>query len=159
MEEKKSKSQLKREMKALQRLGERLVELPEPHIKRLKMPAELEEAVIEAKEIKRHEARRRHMQYIGAIMRTVDPAPIAEALDRVAAGHDAAGRAFKETEALREELLAGDDGDIEALIRRHPGADRKKLRQLVRAARKERAEEKPPKSYRALFRYLTQLLS
>jgi len=95
--EQKSKSQLKREMSALQAMGERLVKLTANQIGAMEMPEDLREAVLFARTLKKHEALRRQMQYIGALMREVDPEPIRKALDnigrgrRVTAGQGAAG--------------------------------------------------------------------
>ncbi len=157
MEEKKSKSQLKREMKALQKLGESLVALPEAHLKRIEMPEELLEAVLMAKTIKKHGAMDRQLQYIGAIMREIDPEPVMAAVADVKAGHDAAAVRFKGIEKLRDELMEGGDSVIKDVLQRYPDAEFRRLRQLVHNAKKEKERAQPPKSYRALFKYLSQL--
>jgi ribosome-associated protein len=72
-----SKSQLKREMTALQDLGEELVELSRERLAKIDMPERLRDAILDAQRITKHEARRRQMQYIGKIMRDVDAAPCA----------------------------------------------------------------------------------
>ena len=76
-----SKSQLKREMHALQELGEQLVALSLDQLKKVPMPDALADAVREAKRMTKHEARRRQMQYVGKLMRNVDPAPILAQLE------------------------------------------------------------------------------
>jgi ribosome-associated protein len=89
--EQKSKSQMKREMLALQSLGEQLVVLTLDQIKNMELPQDLREAVLFAKPLKRSETRRRQMQYIGALMRNADPEPIRKALEGISRGrgHDA----------------------------------------------------------------------
>ncbi len=89
--EKKSKSQVKREMLALQSLGEQLVLLTSTQISSIEMLQELREAVLFAKTLKKREARRRQMQYIGTLMRDADPEPIRKGLDGISRGrrHDA----------------------------------------------------------------------
>ena len=81
--EQKSKSQIKREMKALQKLGEKLLGLSPNQIKKIKIPQELKEAVLFAKTLKKHEARRRQLQYIGALMRNTDPEPILQVFENL----------------------------------------------------------------------------
>lgn len=79
----KSRTRKKNEDRALQRLGEQLVTLPPGRLKRLELPDELLEAVEFARKIKSHGARRRQIQYIGVLMRHIDPQPIQAALDRL----------------------------------------------------------------------------
>lgn len=158
-EEKKSKSQLKREMLALQKLGEELVRLSEDQISKLDIPSALMDALLFAKTIKKHEAWRRQMQYIGTLMREIDPEPIHRALENALHGHKADMRIFKQAEEWRDKLLAGNDALLEELFTRFPHVDFQRMRQLVFNARKEKDGNKPPKSSRALFRYLRELLN
>ncbi|MBN1931285.1 MAG: DUF615 domain-containing protein [Desulfobacterales bacterium] len=80
---KKSRSQIKREMTALQKIGELLVDLSVEQIQRMDLPSDLKDAVLDAKNIKKHGARRRQLQYIGTLMRNVDPEPILKALEKI----------------------------------------------------------------------------
>ncbi|MGC9966131.1 MAG: ribosome biogenesis factor YjgA [Syntrophobacteraceae bacterium] len=84
--EPKSKTQVKKEMLALQALGEKLAELSANQIKKIDMPMELRDALLFAKTINRGEARRRQLQYIGVLMREADPGPIQKALDTISRG-------------------------------------------------------------------------
>ena len=79
----KSRTQKKKEDRALQRLGERLVALPLVRLETLELPDDLLTAIEFAKKIKSHGARRRQMQYIGTLMRHIDPKPIETALQRI----------------------------------------------------------------------------
>jgi ribosome-associated protein len=81
--EQKSKSQIKREMLALQSLGEHMVDLSPNQISKIEMPQELREAVLFARTLKKSEARRRQMQYIGTLMRDADPEPIQKAVEAI----------------------------------------------------------------------------
>ena len=155
--EEKSKSQVKRDMLALQSLGEELVKLTPNQIRKIEMDQDLREAVLFAKTLKKHEALRRHMQHIGAIMRTVDPDPIRKALDEISRGRTKEAQLFREIEKLRDGLVEGNDDLLEEIAHRFPDADRRHLRQLALNARKERDGDKPPKSSRALFKYLRSL--
>ena len=78
-----SKSARKREYLALQKLGEELISLKEPDLLGMGLDEDLLEAVMDARRIKSHGALRRQKQYIGKIMRRVDPEPIRSALDRL----------------------------------------------------------------------------
>lgn len=151
-----SKTQRKKEMHELQSLGAELVELAESQIADLDIPEELREAVLAAKRIKSHEARRRQLQYIGKRMRDVDPAPIREQLDALV-GHSAQEAArHRRLEALREKLLA-DDAALTAYGAEHAGADLQALRTLIRNARREQKEGRPPRAFRELFRLLKSI--
>ena len=78
-----SKSARKREYLALQKLGEELVTLRESELLSIPLDEDLLEAVQEARRIKAHGALRRQKQYIGKLMRHVDPEPINAALERL----------------------------------------------------------------------------
>jgi ribosome-associated protein len=151
-----SKTQRKKEMHELQSLGAELVELAESLIAELALPDRLREAVLEAKRIKSHEAKRRQLQYIGRLMRDVDPAPIRAQVD-ARIGHSAQEAArHRRIEALREKLLE-DDGALTAYVAAHAGADLQALRTLIRNARREQKAGRPPRAFRELFRLLKSL--
>ena len=151
-----SKTQRKKEMHELQSLGVELVELSEAHVAAMDLPADLRAAVLEAKRITAHEGRRRQLQYIGKLMRDIDPAPIRAQLD-AATGHSAQEAArHRRLESLREKLLA-DDHALTDFVSRHAGADLQALRTLIRNARREQKEGKPPRAFRELFRVLKTL--
>ncbi len=151
-----SKTQRKKEMHELQSLGVELVALAESQITDLQIPDRLRDAVLAAKRIKTHEAKRRQMQYIGRLMRDVDATPIRAQLD-VLVGHSAQEAArHRRLEALREKLLANDDA-LTAYVAQHAGADLQALRTLIRNTRREQKEGKPPRAFRELFRLLKSL--
>lgn len=154
--ERPSKTQRKREMDALQALGARLVALAGERLAKIDMPEALREAVRDAQRFVTHEAKRRQLQYIGRLMRSVDPAPIRAALDEID-GVSAAARARQHAlERLRERILE-DERELAALARRVTAAEFQRLRQLRRNALKEHAEGRPPRAYRELFRALREL--
>lgn len=151
-----SKSQVKREMDALQALGARLVTLSTDRLARVDMPDDLRDAVRDAQRFTKHEARRRQLQYIGRLMRNIDPAPIQAALDEIDGVSAAANARQHALERLRTRLME-DDKVLGEIAEAHPGADLQHLRQLRRNALKEQAEGKPPRAYRELFRVLRTL--
>ena len=152
-----SKTQRKKAVHELQGLGEELVELNEERLAAVEMPERLRDAVMAARRITAHEARRRQMQYIGKLMRTVDAQPIRAAIDAwrtQSTGHTAV---HKRIEAWRERLLAEPDA-IDELTARYPGVDVLRLNGLIRDALREREAHRPPRSYRELFQALRALI-
>ena len=152
-----SKTQKKREAEAMQDLGEKLVKLSFDQINDIDMPEDLLKAVKEAKSIKSHIARRRQMQFIGTVMRKIDSEPIQEAIDGIEQGNYKKAQEFKEIEKLRDELMAGSKELMDEILIKYPSADRQQLSQLVRNAVKEKKNNKPPKAFRVLFRYLKEI--
>jgi ribosome-associated protein len=150
-----SKTQVKKEMTALQKMGVQLVDLPESQLDRIALNVTLKHAILEAKRITSHGARRRQMQYIGKLMRDVDPAPIRAQLEALNSGSAASAALHKRLEAWREKLLA-DDGALTEFAAAYPGADIQALRTLIRNSRKEQKESKPPRAFRELFRLIKE---
>lgn len=151
-----SKSQIKRDMEALQALGAELVALSAERLAKIDLPEALREAVRDAQRFTKHEARRRQLQYIGRLMRDIDPAPIRAVLDEIHGVSAAATARQHALESLRARLLA-DEAVLGEIGRRHPTADFQQLRQLRRNALKEQAEGRPPRAFRELFRVLRTL--
>jgi ribosome-associated protein len=154
----KSKTKRKKEAEALQELGEQLLELSAAQIEDIDLPEEIYNAITRAKTLRRG-ALRRQLQYIGTLMRKIDPEPIKEALLNIEEGDYKKAAAFKEIERWRDELIAGNETLIEKILKKYPSSDRQQLTQLVRNAVKERENNKPPKTFRALFRYLEKIRS
>ncbi len=148
-----SKTRRKREMLELQSLGAALVALPESQLDAMSLGAKLHEAVLEAKRIRSHEARRRQLQYIGRLMREVDPEPIRTRLAATVGTSAQAAAQHRRIEGWRERLLA-DDEALTRFAADHPAADLQALRALIRNARREQKEGRPPRAFRELFRLL-----
>ncbi len=152
-----SKTRRKQAMHELQDLGEALVALEPSRLAALGLPERLADAVALARRITRHEARRRQMQFIGRLMRDVDPEPIrAELAARAAVSHEDRAR-FAAAESWRDRLLA-DDAALSQFCAEHPGVPRDELAGLVRDARAERAGARAPHRFRALFRLVSRTL-
>jgi len=150
-----SKTQRKNEMLELQALGAALVELSDSQLAQFTLEPRLREAVDEAKRIKSHGARKRQIQYIGRLMRDLDAEPIRAGLAAIEGGSAQATARHRRLEAWRERLLA-DDEALTEFAAEHPGSDLQALRALIRNARKEAKEQKPPRAYRELFRFVKQ---
>ena len=157
--ERPSKSELKRQMTALQKLGQELIDSPRDRVKRVPMPDDVRDAILECQLIKDHEGRRRQLQYVGKKMRGLEPAEV-ETIQRTIDSWRGASKAETATmhsfEKKRDRLLS-DDKALTELLEQHPQLDAQHLRTLIRNARKEQAENKPPKAYREIFQILKQL--
>lgn len=151
-----SKTKKKQQMHELQALGAELVELSAEQLAAMHLPPALLAAALEAQRITAHEGRRRQIQYIGKLMRQLDPAPIREqmaAWQGVSRGNATRHHAL---ERWRMRLLA-DDEVLTEFAREQPGADLQGLRALIRNARKEAMENRPPRAFRELFRVLREI--
>lgn len=157
-EEPLSKTRRKKDMHALQDLGETLTTLPPALLDKCNLPAELLQAIAEYKRIPdRRGAKKRQLQFIGRVMRDIDAEPILQVLDEQGQQAELAKRRFQRLEEVREQLLAGDQGTLDELIRDYAGFDIQYARALIRQAQKEQAENKPPAASRKLFAYLREI--
>jgi ribosome-associated protein len=156
--ERPSKTQRKKEMHALQALGQELVDLSRDQLAQVDLPEELREAIAFAHRVTSHEGRRRHMQYIGKLMRQVDADEVRAAIGRATGASRAAVAQMHLAERWRDRLLADDDA-LTAFMSERPGADVQWLRATIRSARREHEAGQPPKHARALYRWLHDELS
>jgi ribosome-associated protein len=154
-----SKSELKRQSRELQDLGEELVRLPPSELAAIEMPDELREAVEAARRISAHGARVRQRLYIGKLLRRIDVGPIRQALDRRADLDRLRVRREHAIEEWRTRLLADEDAAWTELGGLIPAADLSELRGLARQARAESHGGRPPAAARRLFRRLRELLA
>lgn len=155
-----SKSQRKREVHALKDLGEKLLDIPEDQLLKLKN-AGIIAAVQACKRITKGNARKRQLQYIGKLLRKdeTDVAQVQELVDRFDTSSQAHVAQFHQLEQWREGLIDQSPGVMEQIISTYPDVDRQHLRQLARNAIDERKEERdPPVHFRKLFQYLKSLL-
>lgn len=159
-----SKTQLKAEADEKQALGEALLTLRADLMARLDLPDKLRDAIADAKKITNFEGRRRQMQFIGKLMRPLDPEPIREAINEQLNGSADLTLALHLAEQWRDKLIA-DDAALGTWLEEHPGTDSQQLRALVRQARKDAKPEKPGeaprhgKSYREIFQLVRQTLA
>jgi len=151
-----SKTQKKQAMFELQALGETLAALPDSSLASISLPEELAEAIAEARRITSRGGKRRQLQYIGRLMRELDPAPIRAELERIEGRSAADAARHRRLEQLRGRLLE-DDEALTEFAHEHPGADLQALRTLIRNARREQKEGRPPRAFRELFRVLREV--
>ena len=134
-----SKTDLKRESAELQKIGEDLLTLRAGLFDRLPLGEKFVDAVVEARRITNFEGRRRQMQFIGKLMRGLDPATldlVRAALDEQHRGPAEETATLHEAERWRDRLIAEDDA-LGGWIEAHPATDSQQLRALVRQARKD----------------------
>lgn len=154
-----SKTQLKQEMHELQQVGERLLNLRDDQLARIPLTDELEAAVQESRRIPKNEARRRHLQYMGKLMRKADAEIISHALDLLDPSSDAFQAQLAIVEHWRVQLLTSDNAILAQFLDDHPGADRQHLRQLIRNVPvKDGKADLSHNAAKKLFKYLKELL-
>lgn len=152
-----SKSQLKREMHALQELGEKIVKLKQGQFLTIPLEGDLQEAILTARRIKSREGLRRQMQYIGKLLRTTDISAIEEAFNEIENGRKTAAARFHYLEALRDTILLEGINSINKIVDEFPATDRQHLRQLILQANREKKNNKPPAAARKIFKYLKEM--
>ncbi|HEY4374777.1 MAG TPA: ribosome biogenesis factor YjgA [Burkholderiales bacterium] len=150
-----SKSQVKRDMEALQELGREVAELPRERITELDLPEKLYDALIHYQKITAHEGKRRQYQYIGKLMRNIDPQPLRDAVDRFKGESKAEVGDMHLAERWRERLL-DEEGALAEFASAYPETDMQQLRTLIRNTKKERGTQKPPRDFRKLYQLVRE---
>lgn len=167
-----SKTRLKKQMHDLQALGKELDEMPAHRLKAIVgMPESLLDALLDLKRTRSHEGRRRQLQYIGKIMRGIDPEPLREAVASFKLPGARETLALHTAERWRDRLIAEDDAFTQ-WMGEHPGTDAQALRTLIRNARKDQATaaaaaaqgaeaptERKGRAYRELFQQIKATLA
>lgn len=153
-----SKTQRKNAMLELQKLGEALIDLSDSQLAQIPMDERLLAAIRTAHTLKTHESIRRHLQYIGKLMRKIDVEPIMAALKTIQYKRDQRTAQFHLTEEWRDRLIVEGDQAIQSLLVSYPEADRQHLRQLIRQAVRDRKANKNSGAETELFRYVRDLI-
>ena len=145
-------------MLQLQAMGESLLTLSDRQLAQIPIEDEqLLTAIQECRRIRSNSARKRHLQLIGKLMRSIDTAPIEQALLSLHNIRKQSALAHHQLEQLRKDILAAGPSGVELAMARFPEADRQQLRQLVLQHQRELQRHKPPAASRKLFRYLKEL--
>lgn len=154
MDESVSKSQKKREAEFLRKTGVAFVDLSISKLDLLPLPDNLRQAILDAKLIKSHGAKKRQALLIGKLMRAADYEAILETYDQIQQEDSAVSADFHEVERWRDLLIhQGKDSLTEFIATYHP-EDVQKLRQLIKKAVEDELKEKNTGAAKALFRYL-----
>lgn len=154
MEEPISKSQKKRDADALQKIGVQLIDLPLTKLDTIPLPENLRQAILDAKLIKSHGAKRRQAQLIGKLMRASDSDAIIEAYEAIMAEESSQTAAFHQLEEWREKLIQGGKEALTAFINKYQPDDLQQLRQLIKKAVDEQTTGNNKGAAKALFRFL-----
>ena len=157
MQEEPSKTSRKKEMHALQDMGEQLVALSTQRLAELDLPENLMDAIREARRLTQFGAIRRQMQYIGKLMRNIDAEEIREKLVLWDAQSKENAAEFHLLERWRERLIE-DESALEEFARTYPRADMTHIRNLIRSIKRDRQADKPPKQFRTFFRALRDIV-
>ena len=152
-----SKSEIKRDAEDLKQLGEKLVNLTKANLTKVPLDDNLKDAIELAQRLQK-EARRRQLQYIGKLLRSINAEPIREALEKIENKHNQQQAMLHKLEILRDELIVKGDAALTDLLNEYPSADRQQLRNLIRAAQKEKEQNKPSKAYREIYQILKTLI-
>lgn len=156
-----SRSQKRREALGVLELAEALVALSPAQLSRVPVPEATLPHIEETRRITSNIARKRQLAFLAKQMRKLDEDELQamrDALDEKSAASRTEVAALHRVEAWRDRLLEGGDDALAELLDLHPEADRQRLRQLVRNTLDERKRNKPPHSFRELFRELRGLL-
>ncbi len=157
-----SKSSRKRERQELRVLGEKLVRLSDDQLATIGDDTLLN-AIRDCRRIKRGNARKRQIQYIGKLLSRMETGEIRAVIDRYDASSESHVRKFHQLEKWRETLMQGDYTPVDEIASQYPDLDRQHLKQLVRRAIEERRVIESgdgaatPIQYRKLFQYLKTL--
>lgn len=154
-----SKSQLKRDMLELQKLGQKLSILSRTQLNKLQLDEKLYDAVILSHTIHSNSATKRHRQYIGKIISRLDTPEQEKIKAQISAYENTDNKAnqhFHQLEQYRNQLLKQGDQAINLLLLKYSHLDRTRLRQLIRNTKKETDKQQPPKNARLLFKYLKE---
>lgn len=152
-----SKSHLKRVQLDLQSLGRDMTRMGDETLAKIGLPEDVLVEIIEFRRMKSFGAQRRQLQLIGKKMRDMDPDAVREAIARATGESRAAVALLHRCETLRDRMIESDDV-VRSFIDEHSDIDIRRLRELVRFARRERDQAKPPKSARELYRLLHDYL-
>lgn len=152
----KSKTQVKKEMHALQALGEELTQLNKSQLASMPLPDNLRAAIDQAQGMKKREGFRRQLQYIGKLMRSTETEAIQAAFAELQEKQNRDARSLHLIEQWRDDLINGDDTVITQFVAAFPDTDRQQLRQLVRSAKQEVSQQKPPAQARKLFKFIRE---
>ncbi len=153
----KSKTQIKRELHALQDLGTRLTTFKPELLDKLPLTDALRKALADAPKHVTNAAKKRHIQFIGKLMREQDTEAILALIDQVDSSTREYNERFHNLERWRDRLITGNDTTLESFVSDYPETDRQHLRSLIRHAQHEAARNKPPAAARKVFKYIREL--
>ncbi|MDQ7091827.1 MAG: ribosome biogenesis factor YjgA [Methylococcales bacterium] len=153
-----NKTEIKRDIAVILKMAEAMTTLSLPQLKEFDLPDNVFKAIAMMTKMPHKAARKREMKYVAAQFRKIELEPIQEKLARLQSSSVHAVREHHQAEQWRDKLISGDNSILTQFLTQYPSADSQQLRQLQRNAKKELAAEKPPKTARALYKYIKVLL-
>lgn len=155
----KSRTQIKKEMEALQALGKKLIDLKASQLKEVPISDDLAAAIRDYAKMPHREAKRRHMQYIGKLMRAEDGEAIQAAIDKFDSSSQAFAQEIHLLEAWRARLIDEGNSALTEFVEAHPDTNVQQLRQLIRNAQKDQKNGKNTGAAKKLFQFIRDLRS
>ena len=152
-----SKSQRKRDLQKLLQLTEKALSLSDEKLAKTGINEKALGALREARKMRASGARNRQLKYISKLIRNEDVSVIEQYLEEAEQSHIKEKRFFHQLEKWRDRLVDEGDAALAEFLAEYPAADRQQLRTLMRAAQKEKQQEKPPAASRKIFKYLREL--
>ena len=153
-----SKSAKKRDMNVIHDLATHLVELSQGDFDSLSLDEDLRREIVLARKVSAHGAKRRQVRFLSQYISQMEHGSVQKAVADLKRKNDTGVARFHELEKLRDQLIAGDESAIGALLERFPGADRQEIRTLQRNAQKQgKSPGGAPRAARAIFRYLKEV--
>ena len=150
-----SKSQLKRDSKELQKLGKKLAAFTPDQLARVPLDDRMIDAIELAHKLSnKRGALKRHIQFIGKILRSIDVEPIIAAVHRIEDTDNQNKLLFKKLEYWRDRIVADGDDAINECCDQYAELDRQKLRQLSRNYRNAKSDDKKTRFARQIFKEL-----
>lgn len=153
-----SRAEIKRELKALQDLAKELIELKDQQLAKLPLNDIVLAAIVESRRITQHIARKRHLKYVTKQLRELDEVALRHGMSVLKDQDNVANARFHHMEKWRDRLIEDGDEVLKALLDEYPHAERQQIRQLIRNAQKEKLANQAPKSARALFKLIRELM-
>jgi ribosome-associated protein len=156
-----SKTKAKAAAHELQGLGKQLAKLSLATLRALELPERLYDAFEVLSRTRGNEGTRRQMQYIGKLMRLVDAEPIEARLGLLNNSSQESKALFKKCEVWRDDLLNPtlSENTLTKFCEAFPAADAVKIREMITTSLFEKAEGKPPKHSRLLFRAVQNIVT
>ena len=152
-----SRSQLKRDSQELRDMGEQLVLLAKSQLEKITLDDPLNTAIKEARRLKNLDARRRQIQYIAKLLRSIDVSEIKHALEKLNHQSQTFRQHFAKLEEWRDRFINDGNLAIEEFIAQYPNTNRQQLRNLQRQACREKSTNKPSTASYKLFKYIRQI--
>lgn len=151
-----NKTVLKREIKVLNELGKELIDMPPSALKKVPLSDSMRHEIRDGQRFQRG-AYQRQLRRIASLMAHEDLEAIQLEIARQKQPSKQQTAEMHQLEQWRDRLIEGDDKLLTELIDQFPVIDRQHIRQLVRNSAAEKKRNKPPKSYRLLFKYLSEI--